>query len=470
MKQLTCEMCGSTDLIKQDGVFVCQTCGCKYSIEEAKKMMVEGTVEVVGTVKVDNTAAIENYLDMARNALDASNYSEADNYCNRIIEMDIANWEAWFIKGKAVGWQSTLGNIRITETINAFSKAIENCPEEKKEKLGEDCKKELENLQAALLSARIRNFKTHPSEHDISSLRSDVQTILTTSVNFLIKAQIMIDPLGNIQYARIINNGICDAWQNVYKDYIGDENHPSDFDLTRLISEGDILINALELALALCGDKDDNKDLNDLKIQIYKNLIHMQKEIKDGQSYEISFDGGWKHYKKSKCLTEQAKIIRQDKISEWQAKISQIKSIGAQKAAEAAQKRREKYWAEHGEERKQLEEEQKDLYLKKDSLSSQIDDLLMQANSVPYLIEQQKKEAEISALAAKKESLGLFKGKEKQVIQDQISILKEEFATLTDRANKERAPICRKIEELQTDCQRISQRIQEIQDEFDKDR
>ena len=39
MKQLTCEMCGSTDIIKQDGVFVCQTCGCKYSVEEAKKMM-----------------------------------------------------------------------------------------------------------------------------------------------------------------------------------------------------------------------------------------------------------------------------------------------------------------------------------------------------------------------------------------------------------------------------------------------
>lgn len=50
MKQLTCEMCGGTDLIKQDGVFVCQSCGCKYSIEEAKKMMVEGTVEVAGTV------------------------------------------------------------------------------------------------------------------------------------------------------------------------------------------------------------------------------------------------------------------------------------------------------------------------------------------------------------------------------------------------------------------------------------
>jgi len=40
MKQLTCELCGGTDLIKQDGVFVCQNCGTKYSVEEAKKMMI----------------------------------------------------------------------------------------------------------------------------------------------------------------------------------------------------------------------------------------------------------------------------------------------------------------------------------------------------------------------------------------------------------------------------------------------
>ena len=33
MKQLTCEMCGSTDLMKQDGVFVCQSCGCQRPYE-----------------------------------------------------------------------------------------------------------------------------------------------------------------------------------------------------------------------------------------------------------------------------------------------------------------------------------------------------------------------------------------------------------------------------------------------------
>lgn len=45
MKQLHCEMCGSTDLVKQDGMYVCQVCGTKYTVEEAKKLMTEQTPE-----------------------------------------------------------------------------------------------------------------------------------------------------------------------------------------------------------------------------------------------------------------------------------------------------------------------------------------------------------------------------------------------------------------------------------------
>ena len=81
MKQLTCEMCGSTDLVKQDGVFVCQSCGTKYSIEEAKKMMVEGTVDVSGsTVKVDSSDELNNLYQIARRARDENNAENAAKY------------------------------------------------------------------------------------------------------------------------------------------------------------------------------------------------------------------------------------------------------------------------------------------------------------------------------------------------------------------------------------------------------
>ncbi len=470
MKQLTCEMCGSTDLIKQDGVFVCQTCGCKYSIEEARKMMVEGTVEVTGTVKVDNSAAIENYLDMARNALDASNNKEADDYCNRIIEMDVTNWEAWFIKGKAVGWQSTLGNIRIAETINAFSKALENCPEENKEQLGEDCKTELKNLQSALLSVRVKNFKTHPNEDDITGLRSDVNTILTTTVNFLLKAKIMIDALVNVQYARIINNGICDAWQVVYKDYVGDEYHPSDYDLTRFISEGDYLIEALKLALVLCGDEDDDEELNELKIQIYENMVHMQGEVKNSQSYEVSFDGGFKHYNKSKNLTAQAKANRQSEIDEWNDKIIYIKAIGALKAKEAADQRRKEYWENHKDEKNRLEAEQKKLQTEKDNIVSQIAELDEQKENVPAMKQLSAIQSRIDELTAEKKALGIFKAKEKKAIQGKIDEVEAEATAMRKVLTSQQSEIEETIVPLRGRLSDIDNKISQITLEFEKER
>ena len=39
MAQLTCELCGSTQFVKDGGVFVCQGCGTKYTVEEARAML-----------------------------------------------------------------------------------------------------------------------------------------------------------------------------------------------------------------------------------------------------------------------------------------------------------------------------------------------------------------------------------------------------------------------------------------------
>ncbi len=104
MKQLTCEMCGGTDLIKQDGVFMCQNCGMKYSVEEAKRMMIEGTVDVQGTVKVDNSAFVEKYLANARRAYEKEDWEEVEKYYNMVEQNAPNNMEAVFFSafGKAM--------------------------------------------------------------------------------------------------------------------------------------------------------------------------------------------------------------------------------------------------------------------------------------------------------------------------------------------------------------------------------
>ena len=96
MKQLVCEMCGSNDLMKQDGAFVCQHCGTKYSVEEAKKLMVEGVVQVSGTVKVDDGEELKKLYQAARNARKTSDDATALRHYEAISAKDPDSWEALF--------------------------------------------------------------------------------------------------------------------------------------------------------------------------------------------------------------------------------------------------------------------------------------------------------------------------------------------------------------------------------------
>ena len=126
MKQLVCEMCGGTELIKQDGMFVCQTCGTKYSVEEAKKMMIEGTVDVQGTVIIDNTSFVQKYLDNARRAKSKEDWQETEKYYNMVEQNEPSNIEAIFYSayGK-VRHALTTGDFKAREAaINVFGKSI----------------------------------------------------------------------------------------------------------------------------------------------------------------------------------------------------------------------------------------------------------------------------------------------------------------------------------------------------------
>lgn len=101
MKAIVCEMCNGRNLVKNGGYYVCQNCGTKYSIEEAKKLI----VELGGTVKVDRTSELNNLYQLARRARQTQNANDAyQNYC-RIASIDPQSWEAFFY---SVYYQSVL--------------------------------------------------------------------------------------------------------------------------------------------------------------------------------------------------------------------------------------------------------------------------------------------------------------------------------------------------------------------------
>lgn len=103
MAAIVCELCGSNDVVKKDGVFVCQHCGTKYSLEEAKKLL--------GTVKVDRTEETEKLLLLARRARDDNNSENAEKYYGMVLQEDPNNWEAAFFQVYYQAMQCKIMNI-----------------------------------------------------------------------------------------------------------------------------------------------------------------------------------------------------------------------------------------------------------------------------------------------------------------------------------------------------------------------
>ena len=138
MKRMICEMCGGTEIVKTEGVFVCQSCGCKYTIDEAKKMLIEGKVDVSGsTVKVDVSNELENLYQLARRAKEDDNFENATKYYDMILVRKPNSWEASFFSIYFKAMACKIGQIRSAAISinNCLENVLElirdNVPEEK---------------------------------------------------------------------------------------------------------------------------------------------------------------------------------------------------------------------------------------------------------------------------------------------------------------------------------------------------
>ncbi len=108
MKAIVCEMCSSHDIVKKDGMYICESCGTKYTTEEAKKMMVDITGS---TVKIDTSDKLKNMYEVARRAKDDNNAETAAKYYDMILMEDPSSWEATFYSSYFTAMQTKIMNI-----------------------------------------------------------------------------------------------------------------------------------------------------------------------------------------------------------------------------------------------------------------------------------------------------------------------------------------------------------------------
>ena len=84
MKAMVCEMCNGNEIVKTNGVYVCQHCGARYAADEARKLV----VEVAGPVSVQGIPTADNLMERAQEFFDEGNMERASEYVTRVLDID----------------------------------------------------------------------------------------------------------------------------------------------------------------------------------------------------------------------------------------------------------------------------------------------------------------------------------------------------------------------------------------------
>lgn len=102
MKKLCCELCGGNELIKHDGYFTCVSCGTKYTLEEARKLKIDGVIKVDKSEDKLNLLKLLNIeFGLLRDddcIIFERKIENIVKLANKILEIDSSDQLAMFIK------------------------------------------------------------------------------------------------------------------------------------------------------------------------------------------------------------------------------------------------------------------------------------------------------------------------------------------------------------------------------------
>ncbi len=175
--------------------------------------------------------------------------------------------------------------------------------------------------------------------------------------------------------------------------------------------------------------------------------------------------------------------------SEEMARV-QIKQERIKREAEEKEKRFNSYWTEHAAEKESIEAEIESLNEKISLLIIESSQIVSKINTVksaidsyiaPSMSQKSELQNKISQLNLKLGSLGIFKGKEKAAVKEEISRCEDELQMINkkieDETNIRKSEIQREIDNLKTqsrqnddEISQMKKRIDELQTELTKER
>ena len=513
MKKIVCDLCGESDFVKLAGMFECQVCGAKYTIEEARGMFVEVPDEpgsskstqnveaptnesyedetpvavpkgptivrkvVVGkpagqthdsqaakriisqvkkpgeaapeaqakpksgqpapvkkvvvmrptsvkptpaaapkkvqptpkqpdltnTVGVGTAQMIENLFILSQNAYDSENYVDAENYANRVIELDATNADAWIMKGNCAGKQTTPTNFRFKECINCWNTALQNAGEADFEDYQFTVRQNVIDTMVAYVLRASAEFRRNPSDENFAKVKETVD---------------IVDPI------------IRQANQTFGVDIVAYED--------KLASN----VSAVVTAVSKKGIQDFGKKAETQTDAAYAKFVATQDACINAWDYKIK--------ESVKCsMSEQN--IRLEKIGQAKKKLDD-KFVDIRKRDRVDQKlKNEAYWETHQEEKQKLLEE-------RDRLDHEIFELENSKLKMQELNELKKLESEAIRLQVLKDNPTLS-NKERALHMDELTKVRKQIVTKKRELASRLNPIEDKIEKYKKKLYNIDKEL-----------
>ena len=132
METIKCKSCGAVQEVLTENTS-CSFCGGVIEVESSKDFYKEAITGETG-----------NLMAMADTAVDATNWDEALQFYNRVLEKDVTNSDAWLGKGIAIVYSSKIGQLKTAEAIAYWKNAIKHSSN--KEAMGKRVAKEINTV------------------------------------------------------------------------------------------------------------------------------------------------------------------------------------------------------------------------------------------------------------------------------------------------------------------------------------
>jgi len=377
---------------------------------------------------VETNQMIQNFFILAQTAYDSENFMDAEQYANRIIEVDPTNCDAWLMKGNCAGWQTFTPGFRLVESINCWNTCLVNSTEAEREDYLFTVRTNCIEIAVAYILRNIQDFKKDPCENTINKIKETIDFVepmmKKANQTFGVELVVYEDKLAS-NISALANEVSKQATQTFGKR----KETQTDEAFAKFIQIQDHCINLWDFLMDLAKK-------HGTVTAILHTIVKMHETIIRSCGYKQSGN----KFKESMKISMSEKNIRLEKIQKAKKKLED-KFVDIRKRDRVDQKiRNAKYWEEHPEEKQQLLDE-------RTQLDHEIFELENSKLKMPKLAELKKLEEEAIRFQVLKDN-PTYSGKERAAFMEELQKTRKLIVTKKREIASIINPIDDKIEKL----------------------